>query len=111
MRILLSFAVAIISMTGVSVHAQQPGNADELAKLLKSQPRDLVEFAERAEGCQHWAGEAGEGDEARRKEIHNAVIGLRCNDLEDDKKALADKYKNDGMANRAIGLIEKTYME
>jgi len=64
-------------------------------------PPEVRDFIQRAEGCQHWAGEEGY-DAARRAEINAAYARLRCAALEKDAAALKARHSGNAAARKAL---------
>jgi nitric oxide reductase activation protein len=73
-----------------------------------SMPPDVLRYADRREGCNHWAGEEGY-DAARRAEINKAIADLRCTALNRDERVLRHRYRHNPAVLRHIRKARDTY--
>lgn len=64
-----------------------PAAKDPVDRLKEGMPAPVAALIDRMVQCQHWAGEEPY-DEARRREIAQAVRQLRCDSLEQDERRL-----------------------
>ena len=71
-------------------------------------PRDVANYVDRREGCNHWAGEEGY-DAARRAEINKAIADLRCTALDRDEGILRHRYRHNPAVLRHIRKARDTY--
>jgi hypothetical protein len=71
-------------------------------------PRDVANYVDRREGCNHWAGEEGY-DAARRTEINKAIADLRCTALDRDERVLRHRYRHYPAVLRQIRKARDTY--
>jgi hypothetical protein len=78
------------------------------APVLAALPHAVAAYADRREGCNHWAGEEGY-DAARRAEINKAIQDLRCTALGKDEKALRHRYRHNRAVLRAIRKARNAY--
>lgn len=87
--------LAIASFVALASLAAAPAQAggEEETEYSAMLPAEVVDFIDRTEACLHWAGEEP-FDEARRKEIEEAVAELRCAEVKADHAALRKRYAN-----------------
>ena len=78
------------------------------ARSMAAVPQDVAAYADRREGCNHWAGEEGY-DAARRAEINKAIHDLRCTALGRDERALRHRYRHNRPISRAIRKARDAY--
>jgi hypothetical protein len=76
--------------------------------LAASMPPDVARYADRREGCNHWAGEEGY-DAARHAQINKAIADLRCTALDRDERGLRHRYRHNPAALRQIRKARADY--
>ncbi len=90
--ILYVSALCCLILAGCDVE-QAPAVIEQVPAAYE-RPKDVKAMFNRAEQCQHWAGEEAYNRE-RGKEILRAVNRLRCETLEDDYIRLHHKHADD----------------
>lgn len=65
----------------------------------------MSELVQRMVGCNHFLGEEPY-DEARRKQIQDAIDSMRCSELPADKAGIRRKYRDNKNALDAIGMAK-----
>lgn len=78
---------------------------DPTAELKKNQPRQVAALIDRIVDCNHWLGESAY-DADRAKEIKQAVLELRCNELEKNEMAVLKKYRSNPKVKKAIHMAK-----
>ena len=76
---------------------------DRVLQAAETTPADILAWAGRRVGCDHWAGEEPY-DADRATMIAEATVRLNCEGLEADQAALVDTYAGDEVA---LALIER----
>jgi len=76
--------------------------------LAAAIPRDVANYVDRREGCNHWAGEEGY-DAARRTEINKAIADLKCTALDRDERVLRHRYRHNPTVLRQIRKARADY--
>ena len=84
-----------------------PDGDPPLTRKFRDAPRDIRQFVERWENCEHWYGEYGY-DRDRGREIERALNNLRCNDLGRDGLVLEQKYGRNSLLIRRLRAAIKT---
>jgi hypothetical protein len=83
---------SIVLASAIAVSANEFAGLPEVRALTKGKPRDVQNFISRVAECHHWGGEEPY-DEARKKEIMDAVKKAGCDEIDADKNKLLKKYK------------------
>ncbi|QEI04407.1 hypothetical protein FXN63_00060 [Pigmentiphaga aceris] len=68
-------------------------------------PPEVEKFLNRAEECEHWAGEEPY-DKDRRKEIEAALDELRCDSIEAEKQTLQQRYRKNPAVLKALDDVD-----
>ncbi|MDN2718800.1 hypothetical protein [Janthinobacterium sp. SUN120] len=72
-----------------------------LAQAEEKLPRDVVQFIDHAQMCQHFAGEWDDNDKARQREITQAVAAF-CGQAQRQWKRLSAKYAGQPKLEKVI---------
>jgi hypothetical protein len=89
--------------TATVAAASEFADVPEVWEITDGQPGDVAAFIERMVECNHWGGEEPY-DKERAEQIRKAVENARCDSLESNEQALAQKYKGN---NKVFEAIEK----
>ncbi|SDI04850.1 hypothetical protein [Janthinobacterium sp. YR213] len=72
-----------------------------LAQAEEKLPRDVAQFIEHAQMCEHFAGEWDDNDKARQREITQAVASS-CGQAQRQWKRLSAKYAGQATLQKII---------
>ncbi|MDO8074831.1 hypothetical protein O3299_25140 [Janthinobacterium sp. SUN176] len=72
-----------------------------LAQAEEKLPRDVVQFIDHAQMCEHFAGEWDDNDKARQREITQAVAAF-CGQAQRQWKRLSAKYAGQPKLEKVI---------
>jgi hypothetical protein len=101
--LLLTFFAATVAS------ANEFDELPEVREITNGQPRDVAAFIERVVECNHWGGEEPY-DRERADQIRKAVENARCDGLDSDERALAQKYKGSKKVFEAIEKAKRLSM-
>jgi hypothetical protein len=76
--------------------------------LAAAIPHDVARYADRREGCNHWAGEEGY-DAGRRAQINKAIADLKCTALDRDERVLRHRHRHNPGVLRQIRKAREAY--
>lgn len=74
-----------------------------LAGAQDKLPKDVARFVDNADTCEHFAGESGDNDKARQREI-NQAIDQTCGPAQRQLKLLRVKYARQPALKQVIDL-------
>lgn len=108
-RSVISWLLAAFVLFPILAHAE-PLSDKQLARLVTGLPQEIVDFAERVEGCYVWSHEPSESD-IRTAEIKKMFAKLKCASITADQKTLYTQYKDNKGVNAALDYITKKFAD
>lgn len=101
---MLRTSLFLLVLSAIGCAGAQVIDPDEnwLIKGFPNLPADARQVVERLAECNHWAGETGDNPPDREQEIHEAIVRLRCDRIEQDVTAIRAKYRGNEQVAKAL---------